>query len=251
MRPPKSRQREAYLPLAKRCLGETRKGSFVDATEWSVMSAVKGQQLAAVGDLELLEELVLGQRGSGRKVGPPVIVGRVRSLTAEDVPALMNPSPLGSKPAGVLHLRHSHHQLARLIAAGKPDQEISLITGYSPAYISSLKGGADFKGLIEYYSAQKEMIFVEVMERMKVLGLNSIDEIQRRFDESPESFTTQQLMDLTELMLIKPSKMPASGQPANGNVTVNVQFVRAPAQPLDKGPGEVIDVMPRVAGVLV
>lgn len=212
------------------------------------MSAAKGKPLEAVGDLQLLEELVLGQRGSGRKVGPPVIVGRVRSLTAEDVPALMNPAPLNSKPATLQSIRHSHHQLARLIAAGKPDQEISLIIGYSPAYISTLKLGADFKTLIEYYSTQKDLIFVDVMERMKVLGLSTLDEIQKRFEDAPESFTHQQMMDLTELLLIKPNKMPSSGQPAGSGVVVNVQFVRPPA--ISEGEGEMINISPRAVEIV-
>lgn len=211
------------------------------------MSATKGQPLSAVGDLQLLDELVLGSRGSGRKVGPPVIVGRVRPLTSEDVPALMNPAPLNSKPTPLQSIRHSHHQLARLIAAGKPDQEISLITGYSPAYISSLKLGQDFKALLEYYATQKELIFVDVMERMKVLGLNSVDEIQRRFEDSPESFTTQQLMDLSELMLIKPNKLVPSEALSGGGVTVNVQFIRPPAAPAE---GEILEVTPRVVEIV-
>lgn len=181
-----------------------------------------------IGDLALLEEIVLGTAAGGRRKSAPLAVVKVRALEASDIELLQNP-PNAALPARPLQtIRHSHHQLARLIAAGKADQEISLITGYSPSYISSLKGGQDFQELISYYAAQKELIFVETMERMKIFGLTCLDELQRRFEEAPESFTHNQVAELTELMLIKPIKaaMPTSGMPgAGGPVTVNVQFV--------------------------
>lgn len=213
---------------------------------------------ASSHDLELLNELVLGSARGGKRQAAELICERVRVLGPEDVELLRAPPPMATKAKSPLHLRHSHHQLARLIAAGKPDHEISLITGYSPSYICSLKDGQDFKELISYYSAQKEMIFVEVMERMKIMGLNTLDEIQRRFEESPEAFTTQQLMDLTDLMIIKPAKIAAEAASSSGSrpgaaaVTVNVQFVRSelPAEALEgpSGGGEILEVVPRVVG---
>lgn len=188
-------------------------------------------------DLELLEELVLGPSTGGRRQATPLAVSIVRSLVPDDLPLLRNPPAQGSKPKSPLQLRHSHHQIARLVAAGKADYEIAFITGYNPAYICNLKSGQDFKDLISYYEVQKDQIFIDVMERMKAIGLNTLDEIQRRFEEAPEAFTAQQLMDLTELMLIKPARAAQQGQssgPPGGSgagVTVNVQFVAPQAQP--------------------
>lgn len=205
-----------------------------------------------IGDLELLEEIVLGNAAGGRRKAEPLAVVRVRALTAEDLPLLQNPPSQGQTVRPLQQIRHSHHQLARLLAAGKAQEEISLITGYSPAYISSLKSGQDFKELISYYANQKEMIFVEVMERMKAVGLNTLDEIQRQFEENPDSFTTQQKMDLVELMLVKPMRVAAeqAGQsrPASG-VTVNVNFVKsAETIELENSSGEIIEVEPRLVG---
>jgi hypothetical protein len=184
-----------------------------------------------VGDLQLLEELVLGTAAGGRRKAAPLEVARVRALEPDDLELLQNP-PNANLPIRPLQtIRHSHHQLARLIAAGKADQEISLITGYSPSYISSLKGGQDFKDLIAYYGAQKELIFVETMERLKIVGLNTLDELQKRFEEAPEQFTNGQLMELIDLTLIKPTKAQVGLTPAGsgGPVTVNVQFVSGAA----------------------
>lgn len=208
-------------------------------------------------DLEALEALILGPSTGGRKRSPdgPVVISVVRSLTSADIPLLTNPPAQGTVAKSPLQLRHSHHQIARLLAAGRADQEIALITGYSPAYISSLKGGQDFKDLIGYYSEQKDQIFVDVMERMKALGLDTLDELQKKFNEEPDSFTTQQKMDLIELMLIKPIKAAAgngfgSGTNVNVNgagVTVNVQFVKSEPQstlPAPTGP-DMLDVTPK------
>jgi hypothetical protein len=204
-----------------------------------------------LNDMELLEELVLGSARGGRRVAEsgPLAVSIVRSLTAADVPALMNPPVVGSKPKAPLQLRHSHHQIARYVAAGKPDSEIALITGYCPSYICNLKLGQDFKDLIAYYATQKDQIFVDVMERMKAVGLNTLDEIQRQFEENPDSFTTQQKMDLVELMLVKPMKAQAAvggavsiGSGASG-VTVNVQFVKAEALPAPESGAESIEML--------
>ena len=202
-------------------------------------------------ELEYLESLVLGQnRGSRNR--EPLVIAASRPLTQADLPALVDPPALASKPK-VHALRHSHHQIARLIAIGKPDVEIALITGYDPAYICNLKRGQDFAELVSHYAGQRDLAFTEVMDRMKQMGLDTIDEIQRRFAEDPTSFTNTQLMDLTELMIIKP--MRASAPPQSGgfaptgpvNIQINVAGVRPPpsAVPLPEGPGAIIDAAPR------
>ena len=209
-----------------------------------------------IADLDLLHEIVLGEARGGRRVAAPLAIAKIRSLCEADLEAIQNPPPVQA-PQRLVQIRHSHHQLARLIASGKSDQETSLLTGYSPAWICSLKGGKDFQDLIKYYSDQKDLIFVEVMERMKVIGLSSIDEIQRRFEESPESFTNNQLMELTELMIIKPIKAQSEGfGPKQGgagggpSVQVNVQFVQgAPSDQIEQQDGDlVVESAPRLAG---
>lgn len=207
---------------------------------------------AQPSDMELLEELVLGSPRGGRRQSAALAIEIVRPLTQADIPLLANPPAVGSKFKPPAQLRHSHHQIARLIASGRPDSEISLITGYNPAYISGLKGGQDFRELVRYYEAQKDLIFVDVLERMKVMGLNTLEEIQRQFDEDPSVFTTQQKIDLVELLLLKPiaaqARQPAtSGQGSAVGVTVNVSFVAGNDQPVD-APGETIDVQARRVG---
>lgn len=199
----------------------------------------------AVAELEpgpLFErtQAVVGSARGGRRVAAqgPVQVELVRVLTPEDVPLLVNPPPVGSSPPTIASIRHSHHQLARLLAEGREQAEVALITGYSPSRISILKGDPAFAELLAYYAIQREQVFVDVMERMRALGLDSLEEIQARMNETPEKFSARELFELTELMLVKGRAAPGSSQGAgagqvglgNGGVNVQVTFVSAPAK---------------------
>jgi hypothetical protein len=99
----------------------------------------------------------------------------------------------------LLRIRHAHHTLARLIAEGKKDIEISAITGYSPSRISILKGDPAFADLVAYYTSQVEAIFVDVHERLKTLTVEAIEELATRLEENPESFTSRDLLLVAEL----------------------------------------------------
>lgn len=192
-------------------------------------------------ELDYLESLVLGpNRGSRNR--EPLVVEAVRPLGPADLPALIDPPSLASKPK-VHALRHSHHQIAKMIVLGKPDVEIALITGYDPAYISNLKKGQDFQELIAYYRTDREVAFTEVMDRMKQMGLDTIDEIQRRFAEDPTAFTNSQLMELTELMIVKPMKAaqaPQAGASGPVAISININGVTPKASPVPL-PGQEID----------
>lgn len=172
-----------------------------------------------------------------------MVVEVVRSLTVEDLAVLENPPPLGSRAPTVARLSHSHHALARELARGVSDAEAGLIAGYSASRISILRQDPAFRQLLEHYDAQREMVQIDVLERMKVLGLNSIEELQARLEENPTAFSPRELMELTELMLVKGRMAPGSRQGAGNNggngqgggmpvVNVQVAFVQADHKPL-------------------
>jgi hypothetical protein len=119
--------------------------------------------------------------------------------------------------------------MARLLATGVPQEEISLITGYSPAYISRIKSDPTFEALVEYYHKQREEIFVDVVERMKSLGLSTLDELQRRLEDEPDEWSRRELMEMAELMLVKPAaaRTPMNVLAPAAPVSVNVKFVTA------------------------
>lgn len=169
-------------------------------------------------------ELGSARGGAKRPKGGELLIEVVRELTEGDVELLVNPPPLGSKPPALVQLRHNHHELARLLAGGMSSQEAQLITGLSGSRISILKNDPAFRELMEYYSAQRELKFIDVMERMRVVGLSTLDEIQERLETSPKSFSNRELAEITELLLVKgrgPTAAAASGGPP---VNVNIHF---------------------------
>jgi hypothetical protein len=190
-------------------------------------------------------EVTFGSARGGRRPAEPLHISVVRELTEADLPALRAPPPVAAPGQKLLQVKHTHHQLARLLALGCEQAEASLITGYSPSYISTLKSDPAFRELLAYYELQREQIFVDAEERMKSLGLSALDELQRRLETETDQWSRRELMELSELMLVKAKALAkggfGGGTAAGSGVQVNVSFVQASAKPtvtLEQEPGE-------------
>jgi hypothetical protein len=197
---------------------------------------------------ELIEELSLGSaRGGAKRPAAPLKVEVVRALTPDDLAAIAAAPPVGALPS-IPEIRHQHHQLAGLLARGISNSEISLITGYSPSYISILRNAPDMQELIAYYSEQAEERTVDGLARLRQLGISGVEELQRRVNEEPEKFSVGQLTELVELGLLKPLAAAAglasarSGG-ASGGIQINLNF----KEPAASASGSTIDVTPREA----
>jgi hypothetical protein len=151
-----------------------------------------------------------------RKAGPHAAV--VRELTQEDIRRLweMPEGALSSKVRPLLKLRHSHHMLARLVAQGTREGEISLVTGYSLPYITNIKTDPAFGELVSYYKSQVSEVYLDVHARLAVLGLDSVDELQDRLATAPDEFTTRELMELAALGLDRAGYAPKQSQAGGG-----------------------------------
>jgi len=178
-----------------------------------------------------------GARGS--KSPLPLAIEIVRALSPEDVPLLSKPPAVGSQAPTIQALRASHHQLAQLLARGMPATEASLVTGYSLSRISILKSDPTFIELLANYTTSREIAFADTLERMRILGLSTLDELQDRLESDPARWSNRELMEMAELMLVKPRIATPMGQASAlgtgggqsgssaGGVTVNVKFVTA------------------------
>lgn len=164
---------------------------------------------------------------------PETIIEIVRGLTEDDLPKLINPDSLGTTPIPIQALRASHHQLAQMLAKGMSDVEASLITGYSQSRISILKRDPSFAELLASYKDIREHVFVDTLERMRILGLSTLDELQERLETSPEKWSNRELMEMADLLLVKPRIVTPMGQgsAAQGaqapGVNIQVQFVKS------------------------
>lgn len=186
-------------------------------------------------------ELVFGDARGGRRPVEPLAIEVIRALEPDDIQALSG--AVAAPAQRLLQIRYSHHRLAELIALGEDQCHISAITGYSPSYISSLGNDPAFQELIQYYATQREQVFVDALDRLKALGLNSVEEIQRRLADDPAKFTNRELGELAELALVKPGQGRGGATVPGPGINIAVSFVGA-----GQGPGqEPLDVTPRGA----
>lgn len=192
---------------------------------------------------ELISEVTFGSARGGKRLAAPLVITVVRALTPEDLPAINSPPPVASPGQLLGGIRHAHHQIAQLLVKGVPQVEISLLTGYSPSYISVLKSDPTFVELLDHYKCERELVFADVLERMKALGIATIDELQARLLEAPEKWTKSELLAMAEVML-KPSTGGSSGSGGGsaGPVTLNVNFVSAKRE---EAPRTMVDVTPK------
>jgi hypothetical protein len=170
----------------------------------------------------------------GRRSGKDLLIMVDRPLTVEDLAGLGGPSS-PTAPTQLSKIRSAHHQVAQLMATGFPQVEIGRITGYSQSRLSILKTDPAFSELVRHYQDVKEFKFADAQERMAALGLSTLEELQDRLEASPEDFSTQTLLEMTELLLVK-SKASGKGVASlamSPSQVINVQFVSSGGKVID------------------
>jgi len=142
----------------------------------------------------------LGLKPVGRKL--PLKALFVRNLEAGDIYAAATTSatePVGTPP--LKKLRDSHHEMARLLASGLKNIEVSQITGYSASRISILKNDPAFRDLLAFYAEQQEEAFVNVKSRLAGLSLDAVGVLSERIIDAPDEVKTSELLDIAKLGL--------------------------------------------------
>lgn len=154
--------------------------------------------------------------------------------------------------------RHEHHVLASLIASRQKegiivsDEECSAICGWAPVTICGLRQQAGFRKLIQHYLGDQPIAQPVPAERIQALGLTTLEELQSRLHDDPDSFSKRELMDMAELLLIKARSLrdagPVAAASGGAGVRVAINFVEARHKELSP-PSEtaVIDVTPEPA----
>lgn len=124
--------------------------------------------------------------------------------------------------------RWEHHQLASLIASREiSDTEASVLTGYSPYTICNLRHQKPFQDLVQHY-AETGMAppHPDPGTRMQNVGLSSLGELQERLATDPGSFSNRELLEVSELLLIKAKSLQAAA-PSAAPVKLAISFVTA------------------------
>ncbi len=185
-----------------------------------------------------LEALALAQperhalsRPDGRGRAEALLLVVDRDLSLEDLKALASaPKEAKGHQPSVKAIRHTHHLLARAIAEGASDEEASLLTGYDPCRINSIRTAPAFAELVAYYATQETAKDLDLRKRLESFGLSSLDILQERMEEDPDRFSNRELKELAELGLSQASPSGPVGKGvvlASGTapISISVSFV--------------------------
>ena len=155
----------------------------------------------------------------------------VRELTEAD---LRTPS-LHERGAGksIKNLHQAHHTIARWLALGRPLAEISLVSGYNLAYISSLQQNETFQELLLHYSTIDSIAEADIKQQLNSTGTLALGELRRRLEDEPEDMPTNMLLETVKVTLVEAQKgqppMAPSSAPAFNVTFVNAQQPQAGA----------------------
>lgn len=179
---------------------------------------------------ELLETIDLGSARGGKRAAAPLTLEVIRPLVEADLQQLIDSPTLAAPLQTLGQIRASHHELARLLAQGTNQVNAGLIVGYSQSYISVLKSDPAFKELLAHYQSERESLFIDTLERMRGLGFRALEELEQQLEEAPEKWSRRELMEMADLMLVRPqAALRGQQQGANGPTTVliNPKFISA------------------------
>lgn len=204
---------------------------------------IPSQPLPIGLEAEFRQDYAIASARGNRKALSSLSIEFVRELTEEDLPELRNPSKLATAASPVVkELKSSHHRLAQLLAQGHHHAEVSLLTGYSEGYISRMLDDSAFKSLMKHYAVVDEIKHTDVVERMRSLGIDAMEELQKRLAEHPEEFSIRETQELMELTLLKPMAIAAErakggGGGSGASPVINISFRAAGVAQV----GQVID----------
>lgn len=151
----------------------------------------------------------------------------VRELGEPDF-ALLAATPRGVTSPPIKRISERHHSLARLLAAGTPEAEAALITGYSASRISILKQSPAFEELVALYHAEVQREFTTTYEHMAGLSKDAVVELRDRLEDDAEKFSNRELLSIsTEL-----SDRAADAGDGGGRAPVRIELVGPDEEPV-------------------
>lgn len=167
-----------------------------------------------------LEGLLPSPRvGPGRQAAP-LVAELVRELNQAD---LSMPATVTQESPPIKKIRDSHHAVARMLALGTKEFEVAAVTGYSASRISVLKADPQFQELVEFYRREDKDLVVDFRKRMISLGIDALQEIADRLNDTPEEFTPTALRELVRDMADRTGHGPA--QTVKNETSINVTLV--------------------------
>lgn len=169
----------------------------------------------------LVREMIAAPPARGRRRSRSLAVHDTAPLTEADIQMLHERPEGASNIRPLLRIRHSHHMMAQLLTKGIKSVEVSAITGYSQAYISTIQRDPAFKALMDFYAEQAQEINADMHRAMAAFGLDALGELSERLHESPDDFSVRELIESVTFVADRTGHGPAS---KNTQVNVNVNM---------------------------
>lgn len=143
------------------------------------------------------------------------IAGAVRELTAGEASST-------ARPRELTRLRDSHHQVAKLIAAGLRTQDVSRMTGYSISRLSWLQSqDPSFKELVEFYRQDRRDVEVDVEARLRTVALDAVQHFHETMLENPDAITPALALEASKVFLDRSGYAPVT-KSVNKNLNLNI-----------------------------
>lgn len=156
----------------------------------------------------------LGLRTTGRP--RTLTFSLTRELTETDLELLEEPR--AAKAPEIKKLRERHHALAKLLAQGIRPGDAGLMCGYSGSRVSILQADRAFQELVTFYRGVGNERYVEHKVALAELGLDAIEEIRERMEESAEEISLGQLMEVAKMALDRSGFGPSSTSEVKVNI---------------------------------
>ena len=167
----------------------------------------------------------------GRPPKTPIMFEIVRDLTAEEVLTLSMGVRPALAPPPLQRIREIHKQVARMMASGRPDNEIALTVSRDVQSIRNYRLDPMMKDLVAYYESQREELDLRVESQVRTdlieIAQITTHEILDRLEDPAErkKIPTGELRQLNEMALDRtvtpknnPQQLPAPPQ----NITFNI-----------------------------
>lgn len=144
---------------------------------------------------------------------------------------------LGTQPAPLVAIRHTHHRLAQLLATGVDETVAAKLCNYSVSRVSILKADPAFQELLSFYSSRVDEEWADFVSTAANLSMDTLGELQRRLDETPEQFSVATLIEMTKMLADRTGHAPVTKSVSvnvNADVGTRLAEARRKAQELAK-----------------
>jgi len=142
-----------------------------------------------ISSIELMTDEISAELGNALGAKVPVVTATVEEvLQPEHIAEYLAKcgkleTTQKSDEKDVASLRARHHSVARLLATGMPEGTIADLTGFTGAYISTLKNNPSMIELVNHYRSPNNAVVEIIAERLRTVGHAALE---RLAEEIPE-----------------------------------------------------------------